>query len=156
MEDYNELMKQTLQNLIKKRANAVAFGDIFLEDLRSYREKQLEIVNLKGIFPLWKIPTHKLANDFIHQGFKTIVTCVNEKYLDQSFVGRVLDAQFLSDLPKNVDPCGEHGEFHTFVFDAPIFDKPISFTKGKIVYRKYNTTHVEPDTGFWFCDLIPS
>jgi uncharacterized protein (TIGR00290 family) len=129
-------------------------------------------LNLKGIFPLWKIPTHKLIRDFLDAGFKTIVTCVNEKYLDKSFAGRVIDEDFLKDLPSNVDPCGENGEFHTFVFDGPIFSKPIEFIKGEIVYRKYESPKEKDDStydcgekeekenpfvnGFWYCDLLVS
>jgi len=172
MEMYEKVMTTTLTDLKNKGATASAFGDIFLEDLRKYRETKLSELNLKGVFPLWKIPTDKLIREFIDLGFKTIVTCVNEKYLDKSFVGRIIDNDFLKDLPENVDPCGENGEFHTFVFDGPIFKEPISFDKGEIVYRKYtptkqkdnstydcNTTDNDNadnpfDNGFWYCDLL--
>lgn len=170
MEVYEKIMTETLMDLKKQDATASVFGDIFLEDLRKYREDKLEELNLKGIFPLWKIPTDKLIRDFLEAGFKTIVTCVNEKYLDKSFAGRVIDENFLSDLPVNVDPCGENGEFHTFVFDGPIFTKPIEFTKGEIVYRKYESSKEKENTdydcgeeeekenpfvnGFWYCDLL--
>ena len=109
-----------------------------------------------------------MLSEFIDLGFKTIITCVNEKYLDKSFAGRIIDHNFLNDLPDNVDPCGENGEFHTFVFDGPIFKEPITFTKGEVVYRKYtpakqedNSTYdckTDEDTpfdyGFWYCDLV--
>jgi uncharacterized protein (TIGR00290 family) len=164
-------MTATLTDLKSKGAIASIFGDIFLEDLRTYRESKLSELNLNGIFPLWKAPTDKLIREFIELGFKTITTCVNEKYLDKSFVGRVIDENFLNDLPKNVDPCGENGEFHTFVFDGPIFKQPILFDKGEIVYRKYEPTKRENnstydcnneedkkenpfDSGFWYCDLL--
>ncbi len=172
MEDYENIMKTTLIDLKNKGAVLAAFGDIFLEDLRNYREVKLSELQLKGLFPLWKIPTDQLIKEFIDLGFKTIITCVNEKYLDKSFAGRIIDHDFLKDLPENVDPCGENGEFHTFVFDGPIFKKPILFDKGKIVYRKYPQTKTKdnstydcsttendnPDdpfnSGFWYCDLL--
>ena len=168
MEVYDNIMTETLSDLKSKGATASVFGDIFLEDLRAYREKKLAEVNLKSIFPLWKIPTKQLLTEFIDLGFKTIITCVNEKYLDKSFAGRIIDHHFLKDLPANVDPCGENGEFHTFVFDGPIFKEPIAFTKGEVVYRKYapakqkdtssydcKTDEESPfDYGFWYCDLL--
>jgi uncharacterized protein (TIGR00290 family) len=170
MEVYNNVMANTLTDLKTQGATASVFGDIFLEDLRKYREDKLSELNLKGIFPLWKIPTDKLIQEFISLGFKTITTCVNEKYLDKSFAGRIIDNDFLKGLPDNVDPCGENGEFHTFVFDGPIFKTPILFDKGEIVHRKYtpskqkdnsnydcdtDNTDSPFDNGFWYCDLLP-
>ena len=163
MDSYENAMKTVLTDLKNNGATACIFGDIFLEDLRTYRETKLAELNLKGLFPLWKIPTQELIREFIDLGFKTVVTCVNEKYLDKSFAGRIIDNDFLKDLPKNVDPCGENGEFHTFVFDCPIFRKPVLFEKGEIVYRKYssdNSTNKNVadnpfDNGFWYCDLLP-
>jgi diphthamide synthase (EF-2-diphthine--ammonia ligase) len=122
-------------------------------------------LGLKGIFPLWNKPTDALIREFLDLGFKTITTCVNEKYLDKSFVGRVIDEDFLKDLPTHVDPCGENGEFHTFVYDAPFFKEPILFDKGEVVYRKYTPAQQEDDSsydcapepfqyGFWYCDLL--
>ena len=173
MEIYEKIMTTTLVDLKEKGATASVFGDIFLDDLRKYRENKLSELNLKGVFPLWKIPTDKLIREFIDLGFKTIITCVNEKYLDKSFAGRVIDNDFLNDLPDNVDPCGENGEFHTFVFDGPLFKKPIPFEKGEIVYRKYVATKQKDNStydcdtdknslddpfnsGFWYCDLLLS
>jgi uncharacterized protein (TIGR00290 family) len=166
MEIYDKVMSIALTDLRTKGAIASVFGDIFLEDLRAYRENKLSELNLKGVFPLWKIPTDKLVREFIDLGFKTIITCVNEKYLDKSFAGRIIDNDFLKDLPDNVDPCGENGEFHTFVFDGPIFKKPIPFDKGEIVFRKYSSPQQNDnsadkkiadnpfDNGFWYCDLL--
>lgn len=171
MEVYEKVMTSALTELKNKGANASIFGDIFIEDLRTYRESKLSELNLKGIFPLWKLPTDKLIREFIELGFKTITTCVNEKYLDKSFVGRVIDEKFLNDLPKNVDPCGENGEFHTFVFDGPIFKNPVRFETGDIVYRKYEPAKQKDDStydcnneedkkenpfdsGFWYADLL--
>ncbi len=166
MQDYENTMRSTMQQFIDQNVTTSVFGDIFLEDLRIYREEKLKEASMKGVFPLWKIPTKDLIREFIDLGFKTITTCVNEKYLDRSFVGRVIDHDFLNDLPDNVDPCGENGEFHTFVYDGPIFEHPILFEKGEIVYKKYEspkneesnvcgTTQEKPyDFGFWYCDLI--
>ena len=168
MEDYEKVMNNTLNSLKDKGITHSIFGDIFLEDLRVYRENKLKEIGFEGVFPLWKIDTTKLINEFIDLGFKTIVTCVNEQYLDKSFVGRIIDKQFINDLPENVDVCGENGEFHTFTFDGPIFNKPISFEIGEIVHRKYEkpkgttTSNTACDTdenaseyGFWYVDLIP-
>ncbi len=168
MEVYENVMQQTLEKLKKKGITHSVFGDIFLEDLRKYREDKLATLGFEGVFPIWKIPTQDLIQEFITLGFKTIVVCVNERYLDKSFVGRVIDQQFIDDLPENVDVCGENGEFHTFSFDGPIFKKPIDFEIGEVVYRKYekpkqNSSNTACDTndstaydyGFWYCDLIP-
>jgi uncharacterized protein (TIGR00290 family) len=133
MDVYEKVMRKQLSDLKSQGVKASVFGDIFLDDLRTYRENKLAEVDLKGIFPLWKRDTGELIREFLELGFKTITTCVNEKYLDKSFVGRIIDEDFLKDLPKNVDPCGENGEFHTFVFDGPILKKPINFSLGEIV-----------------------
>lgn len=167
MEVYEEVMTQTLSELKNNGITHSVFGDIFLEDLRQYRENQLTKIDFKGVFPIWKTPTKDLIQEFISLGFKTIVVCVNEKYLDKSFVGRIIDQDFINDLPENVDVCGENGEFHTFAFDGPIFSKPIDFEIGEIVYRKYEKTKTDSsnsacdtndetafDFGFWYCDLI--
>ena len=168
MEVYENVMFETLTELKNAGINYSVFGDIFLEDLRLYREKQLEKIGFKGIFPIWKTQTKDLIQEFISLGFKTIVVCVNEKYLDKSFVGRIIDQDFINDLPKNVDVCGENGEFHTFTFDGPIFSKPIDFEIAEIDYRKYEKPKNQDlsntacdtddkssfDFGFWYCDLI--
>lgn len=168
MEVYEKVMTKTLTDFKNNGITRSVFGDIFLEDLRKYREDQLAKIGFEGVFPIWKIPSHDLINEFISLGFKTIVVCVNQRYLDKSFVGRVIDQDFINDLPENVDVCGENGEFHTFTFDGPIFSKPIDFELGEIVYRKYekpknqNPSNTACDTdssdafdyGFWYCDLI--
>jgi len=164
MEVYEKVMRVTLESLIAQGATACIFGDIFLEDLRGYREHQLSKIGLKAIFPLWKIDTNKLVDEFVDLGFKAITTCVNSNYLDESFVGRIIDDDFIKDLPDNVDPCGENGEFHSFVFDGPIFKYPVSFVKGELVYKKYNAPKQDEDdnnekpfeNGFWYCDLLLS
>lgn len=168
METYDHTMAAVLMDLKDRGVTGSVFGDIFLEDLRSYREEQLAKLNLKGIFPLWKTPTHELIRRFIDSGYKAITTCVHEKYMGKSFVGRIIDDDFLNDLPAGVDPCGENGEYHSFVFDGPIFAAPIPFKKGEIVYRTYsnptpidqsNSSETEKkegpfDNGFWYCDLL--
>ena len=169
MEIYDNLMAQTLRQFKDEGIEYSIFGDIFLEDLKKYREERLAKLNIQGVFPIWKIPTDHLIKEFIDLGFKAVLVCVNERYLDKSFAGREIDKNFLKDLPNNVDPCGENGEYHSFVYDGPIFKKPISFKRGEIVYRNYkasqNNLSAPPgtpcpplqnvDTGFWYCDLIP-
>jgi uncharacterized protein (TIGR00290 family) len=160
MELYEQEMRKTLELIKNTGVTCVAFGDIFLEDLKKYREEKLAELQLKALFPLWNTNTTQLANEFIQLGFKSIITCVNENFLDQSFVGRIYDFDFLNDLPPTVDPCGENGEFHTFVFDGPLFKTPILFNKGQVVYKTYpapkNDNQQTTDKfGFWFCDLIP-
>lgn len=164
LETYNSVMKTTVEKLKNNGFTHSIFGDIFLEDLRTYREEQLLKVGITPIFPLWKKNTSKLINDFIQSGFKAITVCVNSKVLDKSFCGRILDEKFISELPTNVDPCGENGEFHTFVFDGPVFKNAIKFKTGEVVEKFYTSVNKEKDcftkekpwdTGFWYCDLLP-
>jgi uncharacterized protein (TIGR00290 family) len=151
MDVYEKELFQIMNGFKDEGIKHSIFGDIFLEDLRIYREKQLEKVKMKGVFPLWKKDTAYLIEQFIDLGFKTILTAVDESKLDKSFAGRVIDKDFIKDLPKTVDPCGENGEFHTFVYDGPIFQKSVDFTKGDIVHKTYSH---EKTYGFWFCDLL--
>ena len=145
-EEYESTMRDKLMHYQSQGVLSVAFGDIFLEDLRAYRESNLAKIGMNGIFPLWKRDTSELAHTFIDLGFKAIVTCVDSQFLDKRFVGRVYDEQFLSELPEAVDPCGENGEFHSFVYDGPIFRERIAYRKGKVVLREGR---------FYYCDLIP-
>jgi len=159
MEEYQELMNSTMNKIKSHGVTNSIFGDIFLEDLRKYREEQLQSIGMKGVFPLWNRNTTELIHEFLDLSFKTIVTCVNETYLDKSFAGRIIDADFIKDLPKNVDPCGENGEFHTFTFDGPIFKNPIDFEIGEVVKKTYpkpksDESEEEEEYIFWFCDLI--
>lgn len=144
-EEYESKMTDRLIYYQGRGVTSVAFGDIFLEDLRKYREKNLNKLGVKGIFPIWKRNTLDLAHAFIDLGFKAVITCVDSKMLDKSFAGEPFDKQFLSALPPSVDPCGENGEFHSFVYDGPIFKKGISYEKGEVVLR---------DERFYYCDLI--
>jgi uncharacterized protein (TIGR00290 family) len=125
--------------------DSIVFGDLFLEDIRAYRETFLGRHNMRGLFPVWKRDTATLIREFLELGFKAVVTCVDSRVLDRSFAGRLIDESFLSSLPAQVDPCGENGEFHSFVFDGPIFRTPVTFSLGETVLRE----------SFWFCDLLP-
>jgi uncharacterized protein (TIGR00290 family) len=142
---YEARMEEALRWHYDRGVRNVAFGDIFLEDLRAYREKNLARVGMTALFPIWKRDTRELIR-FIHaQRFRAIAACVDTKVLDPSFAGRELDESFFRDLPPCVDPCGENGEFHTFVFDGPLFRSPIPVRTGDVVNRD----------GFVFCDLLP-
>jgi len=145
-EEYEERMKETLLRFKRDHVTSVVFGDIFLEDLRKYREGNLAKAGLKGIFPVWKRDTTELANTFIESGFKAVITCIDSQVLDGSFAGRDFDKQFLRDLPPDVDPCGENGEFHSFVYAGPIFKDEVLFDLGETVLR---------DNRFFFRDLVP-
>jgi uncharacterized protein (TIGR00290 family) len=152
MESYETAMNAGIQPLLQQGIRHCIFGDIFLEDLRAYRENKLREIEVTGIFPLWKRDTTELVRSFIDLGFKTIVVCTQADKLDESFAGRVIDISFLNDLPETVDPCGENGEFHTFVFDGPIFHQPVEFTKGENIYRTYGDS--EREWGFHYTDLL--
>lgn len=141
---YESRMEHALLDHQARGVRQVAFGDIFLEDLRAYREKNLARVQMSALFPIWKRDTRELAAHFIACGFRAIAVCIDSKKLDLSFAGREVDASFFRDLPPGVDPCGENGEFHTFVFDGPIFHHPIPVRTGDVVQRD----------GFVFCDLL--
>lgn len=164
MEEYEQAMMQQVLTLKAEGYSSAVFGDIFLEDLKLYREQKLATVGIPCVFPLWKIPTQTLMREFLDLGFKAIIVCVNEKFLDKSFCGRLIDDSFVRDLPPGVDVCGENGEYHSFVFDGPIFKYPIPYTKGEIVYRRYeapqtannsNNPMDQPSNyGFYFCDLL--
>jgi len=145
-EEYESKMRESLEKYKIAGIASVVFGDVFLEDLRKYREEKLSKIGMKAIFPIWKRNTTELARTFIKLGFKAIVTCVDSRLLEGKFAGKVFDEQFLSELPPSVDPCGENGEFHSFVHDGPIFQKGLLFEKGEIVLR---------DNRFYYCDLKP-
>lgn len=162
MEIYEAVMLKSVNQLKADGFTHSAFGDIFLEDLRKYRENNLAKHNIKTVFPIWKKDTKALLTEFLNLGFKTIVVCANSKYFDKDFVGTVIDENFIENLPEGVDACGENGEFHTFCFDGPIFEKPIPFTIGEKVYREYDAPKTNDDSvcsadtyGVWYCDLIP-
>lgn len=154
---YEAVMSKAIQELKSEGISDCIFGDIFLEDLRTYREQKLQEVGISAHFPLWKGNTSDLVNEFIDLGFKTMVVCVDGSKLGEEFAGRIIDPDFLADLPENVDPCGENGEFHTFVFDGPIFHKPITFQLGEKVLKTYEMKNQENEPisyGFYFQDLF--
>jgi len=145
-EEYESRMNEKLTYYRERGITSVVFGDIFLDDIRKYREENLSKIGMNGIFPIWRKDTADLARTFIDAGFKAIIICVDSKLLDKDFTGRLYDREFLSDLPSGVDPCGENGEFHTFVYDGPLFREKISFAAGETVLR---------DNRFYFYDLVP-
>ncbi|WP_238857981.1 Dph6-related ATP pyrophosphatase [Poritiphilus flavus] len=159
MEVYNAKMSEMVNKLLADGYTDCVFGDIFLEDLRTYREEKLAPLGISSHFPLWKRNTTELIKEFVALGFRATIICIQASKLDKSFLGKEIDADFLRSLPADVDPCGENGEFHTFCFDGPIFQNPVPFSIGEKVYREYKNPDGEdvenPDMGFWFCDLIP-
>jgi uncharacterized protein (TIGR00290 family) len=142
---YEARMAETVLRFRERGVLHFGFGDIFLEDLRAYREQKLLQAKMTALFPIWKIDTRDLAERFMKDRFRAITACIDPKKLDKSFAGRELDTAFFEALPRGVDPCGENGEFHTFVFDGPIFRSPIPVRVGEVVERD----------GFVFCDLLP-
>lgn len=144
-EVYENLMGGIYQRAASEGVTKIAFGDLFLEDIRAYRILQMEATGIQPIFPVWGIPTRELAWEMIRAGVKARVTCVDPAKLDRTYAGREFDAEFLLALPEQVDPCGENGEFHTFVYDGPMFSEPVPVTPGEIVERD----------GFVFADVLP-
>jgi uncharacterized protein (TIGR00290 family) len=145
-DEYESRMMAVLAGCRGQGIGAVAFGDIFLEDLRRYREKNLARASLGALFPLWGMDTSGLASRFVSLGFRAVVTCVDSHVLDGSFAGRRFDEEFISDLPPGVDPCGENGEFHSFVCGGPPFAAEVPVTRGEVVLREGR---------FHFCDFLP-
>jgi len=140
---YEERLAAVLREIRAQGIHHLAFGDLFLEDIRHYREKQMSALGLEAVFPLWGLDTARLARLFIHLGFEAVLVCVNGEHLDPAFLGRPFDRDLLRDLPAVVDPCGENGEFHTFVHAGPIFREPIGIRLGR----------VEERGRFWFRDV---
>ena len=145
--EYEGKLLETLKRHRDTSVSSVVFGDIFLEDVRKYREQVLAKAGMNGVFPLWKRDTNELSRAFTNLGFKAVITSVDSRVLGEDFAGREYDEKFLSDLPANVDPCGENGEFHSFVYDGPIFCERIGFKKGERSLR---------DNRFYSCDLLPA
>jgi uncharacterized protein (TIGR00290 family) len=143
---YEARMEEALRSYYAEGVRTVAFGDIFLEDLRAYREKNLARIGMTALFPIWKRDTRELIRSFHAARFRAIAVCIDPRVLDRSFAGRELEESFFHDLPAGVDPCGENGEFHTFVFDGPIFRNPIPVRAGEVVERD----------SFIYCDLLPN
>jgi uncharacterized protein (TIGR00290 family) len=142
---YEDLMAAVCRRAVDAGLTGISFGDLFLRDIRDYRERQLQGTGLEPLFPVWDIPTRGLAAEMIAAGVKAKITCVDPRKLDRSFAGRDFNTAFLAELPPEVDPCGENGEFHSFVYDAPVFSRPIEVQTGEIVERE----------GFIFADVLP-
>lgn len=168
-EEYQQKMSACLRAHQARGVTACAFGDIFLEDLKRWRDENLAQVGMRGIYPVWKEDSRELIREFFALQFGTVICCANDAYLDEAAVGRKLDAEFIRTLPANVDPCGENGEFHSFAFAGPVFRWPIPFRVGEKIYRPVETTHPgaanstyvcpagpRQTKGFWFCDLLPA
>jgi len=143
-EVYERLMAEACARARRERVDAIAFGDLFLEDVRAYRERQLQPTGLEPMFPLWQVPTDKLAREMIASGLRAKISCVDTRQLQANFAGREFDEALLSELPTETDPCGERGEFHTCVYDGPMFTAPIALKSGEIVDRD----------GFAFADFV--
>lgn len=143
-EEYESRMRAVCDRALANGIDAVAFGDLFLDDIRAYRERQLAGTGLEPIFPIWGLPTAALAREMIVAGVKARVTCVDPARVSRTFAGRDFDSTLLADLPPSADPCGENGEFHTFVYDAPVFDRPINVEAGVVIERD----------GFVFADVV--
>ncbi|MFC1871248.1 diphthine--ammonia ligase [Chloroflexota bacterium] len=144
-EEYESIMRKTLTRFKEKGVSSVVSGDIFLEGIKDYRRNNLAKLGMKGIFPLWGRSTDELAASFVSLGFRAVITCLDTILMDKNFIGRLFDRQLLSELPPAVDPSGENGEFHSFVFAGPVFKEKINFTTGERVLRD----------SFYFCDLLP-
>lgn len=144
-EDYEALMSAAVKRAHAEGVTQIAFGDLFLEDIRRYREERLRGTGITPIFPLWQIPTPTLAKQMVHGGLRARLTCVDPRQLSKEFAGRDFDAALLEALPESVDPCGENGEFHSFAYAGPMFRAPIAIKSGEVVERD----------GFIFADLLP-
>ena len=144
-DDYECRMRAVVERAVAEGVDAVAFGDLFLEDIRAYRVRQLAGTGLQPLFPVWGIPTEELARQMIAAGLRAKLTCVDPAKLDASFAGREFDAALLLELPEGIDPCGENGEFHSFVYEAPVFSSPIAVQTGEVVRRD----------NFVFADVLP-
>jgi uncharacterized protein (TIGR00290 family) len=144
-EVYEQRMQQALEKYHQVGVAQAAFGDLFLQDVRAYREERLSRIGMRGIFPLWGKNTAEAARQFVQLGFRAIVVCVDTRMLDGGYAGREYDEAFLKDLPGDVDPCGENGEFHTFVHAGPVFRRPVQVKRGEKVMREKR---------FYYCDLL--
>ena len=145
LEDYEAVMKKAMLEYKDKDVLTVAFGDVFLQDLRDYREHNLAKIGMEAIFPIWSRDTTEIVQTFIALGFKAYLTCVDNEKLGREFAGRPINADLIRDLPDGVDPCGENGEYHSFVYDGPIFQRPVDVSVGEVVLRDVR----------YFADLVP-
>jgi uncharacterized protein (TIGR00290 family) len=157
MQTYNRIMQKEIQHLREEGFEHAAFGDIYLEDLRKYRETQLKTLGVKAHFPLWGEDTFNLAEYFFQNRFQAVVVAAGQAYFDKDITGRKYDRDFLNKLPASVDPCGEKGEFHTFCFDGPVFSNPFVYQLGEKVIKTYPAPHrkgaVDKEVRFWYIDV---
>jgi len=164
MEEYNDVMRKHMEHFRNEGITHAIFGDIFLEDLKQYRDQRLAEVGMTGVYPLWKRDTHELINEFLGLGFGTVIACTQERL--ERIVGKEINLELMMSLPDDVDVCGENGEFHTFAFKGPIFSKDIAYKTGEKIFKEYKAPENPNDTcvsdttkklsGFWYCDLIPA
>lgn len=160
---YETVMKAFYKTAVREGIEAVVFGDIFLEDLKAYRERLLAPFKLDTYYPLWQVNSRQLIDDFINIGFKTLLCSANTRWFQPAALGKTIDESFVQHLPAEVDPCGENGEFHTFVYDGPVFRRPVSYTLGEVVEKKYHFQRltergetVADEASFWFQDIQPA
>jgi uncharacterized protein (TIGR00290 family) len=166
-EEYTQKMGACLEGFRAQGIAGCAFGDIFLEDLRRWREQHLAQIGMYGVFPIWRLETQALLRELFGLRFASVICCVNDAWLDQRSLGCLYDEAFIASLPPHVDPCGENGEFHSFAFDGPIFRAPVRYQLGEKVYRPLEYAPAASDSsaavasnsprqtrGFWFCDLL--
>lgn len=162
MKEYDDTMRLHLAKFKSEGITHAIFGDIFLEDLRKYRNERLAEIGMTGIYPLWKRDTHELINEFLALGFGTVIACTQKRL--EKFAGREITKELIAALPDDVDVCGENGEFHTFAFKGPIFSKPINYKTGELIFKEYQSPKSTDDncttnndqkiSGFWYCDLL--
>jgi uncharacterized protein (TIGR00290 family) len=162
MADYDAIMRKTMEHFRAEGITHAIFGDIFLQDLKDYRDARLAEAGMTGIYPLWKRDTRELISEFLTLGFGTVIACTQERL--ERIVGKEISEEVILSLPDDVDPCGENGEFHTFAFKGPIFKKEIAYKTGEKVFKKYAVPKNSDDTcfssapekpsGFWYCDLL--
>jgi len=164
MKEYDAIMKSTIELFKGEGITHAIFGDIFLEDLRNYRDARLAEAGMTGIYPLWKRDTTELINEFFDLGFETVIACTQERL--ERIIGKEVTPELIMSLPEDVDVCGENGEFHTFAFKGPIFKKEMAYRLGEKVFKQYAAPKDTDDTcfsstpqkpaGFWYCDLLPA
>ena len=152
MATYEQEMKKHLTQIKAEGITHAIFGDLFLADLKAYRESKLAEIGLKAEFPLWDRNTKEVLKEFLSLGYRTIVVCAQQGLED--FCGRIIDDRFIEDLPADIDPCGENGEFHTFVFDGPLFKKPVDFSLGEKIFKTFPSSEGETPQGYWYIDLM--
>lgn len=157
-EEYEKAMENYLLKLKTQNINTIAFGDIFLEDLKAYREKKMSSIGMRAIFPLWKRNTKELIHEMIELNFKTITCCIQSSLSEHDFLGKIINEEFIAKLPSGIDPCGENGEFHTFCFSGPIYPQTILIQTAEKVHKTYSFVNEKGEnceSGFWYIEIQP-